>query len=336
MSHPRGARGRQADDLVVVNAPGSLQVELEACMSADGSTQFQCPLCDTAISNSLKHPLKGLRYHIRTRHPHAALHIPRRCGGKTRPASAKTRKRLQRARARSAAGSSSTSSTTSSTGGGLPALVCNRCVAQVAYSRGHHSRHLQSRFKHHIQNIPPQPMAHKFRQCKRTSVGSLRCDMHRIKTVAQAAVHGCHATNEAAAAQQWVKLQPSLLPDAGLGVFAQVAFQAEDAITLYTADFTVERSDAAQLNALDAAQRAYTVRWHRGEVAVGCRVPTEKGGLGSFVNSARQRKNKGYVNNAAISYDVASKQLYIKATQPIIAGSEILISYGPGYVWQSA
>lgn len=119
--------------------------------------------------------------------------------------------------------------------------------------------------------------------------------------------------------KEGLKIKPSTLPNAGMGLFATKQFHQGEKITPYTGDLVVSH-DPSYGNAyvLQLKQNPPTF--------IDARKTTA--GAGRYSNSCRGGQ---CVNNANFVYDRLRKVANIKAKKLIKPGQEILTAYGRGY-----
>jgi SET domain-containing protein len=112
-----------------------------------------------------------------------------------------------------------------------------------------------------------------------------------------------------------VLISPSLIPNAGMGLFAQRAFRKGEYITLYDGEvLTREEANKRPCHTHMAARE--------GTIVDGLKTPVRGKGGGSFANGTLFEKE----SNAIIVCQLAS--LFVKAKRNIKSGEEILVCYG--------
>lgn len=122
-----------------------------------------------------------------------------------------------------------------------------------------------------------------------------------------------------------LQVKKSGLPKAGKGLFTLVPVRKGGLIVEYTGNISTwkEIKDDKEFNAY-----VFYITKHR--------VIDAKSVLKAIARYANDAKGisqvKGMTNNAV--YAVTKNKVYIKATRPIFAGEEILVSYGKEY-WQA-
>ena len=118
-----------------------------------------------------------------------------------------------------------------------------------------------------------------------------------------------------------VLILPSLIPDAGMGLFAQRTFRKGEYITLYDGE-VVTRDEANRRRHTHMAAR-------EGIIVDGLKTQIEGRGGGSFANGTRLEKE----SNASIVCQLAN--LIIKAKRDIESGEEIIVCYGRRGFWRA-
>jgi hypothetical protein len=114
---------------------------------------------------------------------------------------------------------------------------------------------------------------------------------------------------------------PSLVPNAGLGLFANTTFNIGERITDYSGRFI----HLNEFGELTKEQRDYTLQYNKEWYIDAFDVNS---GLGRYANDAYKSEFK---NNARFSVNYKTRRVTLRATCTILPGSEILVPYGLDY-----
>ena len=118
-------------------------------------------------------------------------------------------------------------------------------------------------------------------------------------------------------------VRESSLPNAGLGLFAQVPIPADRRIGEYTG----ERLTRRQWQQLDDNQCMYIMELDRPREYIDGRHD-KGGGLMSYINGARTKRQYRFVNCRPYQY---AHRIFIKTTKPVSEGEELIMDYGDEY-----
>lgn len=117
-----------------------------------------------------------------------------------------------------------------------------------------------------------------------------------------------------------VEYRPSLIPNAGNGVFAKVELRKGDIITWFAGELAFEA----------ATDSTYTIRI--GDCYLnGISEPKQGEGLGSFINREERGDRATCKNCEFVCFGVGSHPVYVEVTKDIPAGYELYTTYGRGY-----
>jgi hypothetical protein len=119
-------------------------------------------------------------------------------------------------------------------------------------------------------------------------------------------------------------LKPSGIPGAGTGLFTTVAIGKNKNIARYT-------GQVKSLEEYNVNPSGYAVALSRGRVLD---AASTQAGIARYANDCRPKnKRSGHCsgNNARFVVNHRTDSVWLRSTKKILAGSEILISYGKSY-----
>jgi hypothetical protein len=157
-------------------------------------------------------------------------------------------------------------------------------------------------------------------QCVATTNDGIRC--HRIT----ARGNMCPQHLESI---QGLKIAPSLIPNAGYGLFTTCERKRGDNIVRYTGLIVIElEPEDGEEDVLYDGDYVLEVKKTYPRVSIDARQSVNTGG---FVNAPRGTTKQ---TNVQFSYDKRKQIAWVRATKKILAGAELLVGYGGGY-WRA-
>jgi hypothetical protein len=119
-----------------------------------------------------------------------------------------------------------------------------------------------------------------------------------------------------------VDVRPSMLPGAGMGLFAYKTFPKNSKVASYSGKIKP---------VAEAKDSQYGVAWSRGKVVD---ASSTQHSVGRYTNTCRgsdKRRKKCKGNNVKMARDFARNRISLKATKKIRKGQEIFNTYGGSF-----
>jgi hypothetical protein len=168
---------------------------------------------------------------------------------------------------------------------------------------------IRSHYSNKHRGTPPFEPKMKQRKSPRGNKQVYRRDLYNVEDARRIGNYGLATTI--------LYVGPSLLPNAGNGVYTKEKLFAGDYVTVYSGKFTKEAGTDTE----------YVMSVNDGYIN-GIRTARKRAGFGSLINRPNRNSKKANVEFEGLTWN---PQVVVRVTRTIKAGSELLGHYGHGY-----